>query len=656
MEYRADVDGLRAVAVLSVVLYHADLSIVSGGYVGVDVFFVISGFLITRIIVGEIAENRFSIAGFYERRIRRIFPALFATLLVTFVLCSLLLLPDDFVSLAESAVAATLFVSNIHFWSTSDYFAPASEFNPLLHTWSLAVEEQFYILHPILLMLILGYAHRWLRPLLVAGVVVSLGCCIGLTIYNPETAFYLIPSRAWELFLGALIAIGAVPAVPVRFRGIEAALGMGCIALAVLGFTDRTPFPGAAALVPCLGAASIIHAGQSGDSLTARILSLKPVVFVGLISYSLYLWHWPALVMPKYFFVSTKLPAWVVAVALMLAMLLATLSWRYIERPFRDRRRFDRTKIFYAGGATMLAAIALCGPVLVSGGFPGRFGDATLALAAASGDRDQIGPKCLSLRVDRLLVEPTCLIGQRDPAEISFLLWGDSHAEAIMPAVSKAAADAGRTGVFIGRGACPPLIGITRASGGQRYACPTFNQLVLELVRDSPSLEIVLLAARWALSSEGMRYKGEPGTTVFIVDAESNEISFPENRAAFHRGLRRTLAELHGLGRQVVLIGPVPEVGWHVPKMLAMRSYTGVERRIRPTGQEFHDRQAFALDALAALGGHYNTSFVFPHDYLCAQEPCVIESEGRPLYRDDDHLSRFGARALSGLFEPIFAR
>ena len=655
LTYRPDVDGLRAVAVLSVVFYHTDLALFSGGYVGVDVFFVISGFLITGIIVGEVADRRFSIANFYERRVRRIFPALFATLLVTFAVSTLLLLPLDFVNLAKSGVATTAFASNFYFWNTSEYFAPATEFNPLLHTWSLAVEEQFYIFHPLFLVLVLRYAQRWLAPFLAAGFVVSFGYCIWITANNPETAFYLIPSRAWELFLGSLLAIGAVPAIPTRLRSAEAALGIGFITLAVVGFTDRTAFPGSAALLPCLGSALIIHAGQSGGSLTARMLSSKPVVFVGLISYSLYLWHWPVLAIAKYFFVSTQLPRLVVVCALILSTVLAILSWRYVERPFRYRKNFDRVSIFSAGLGAMAVTLLSCTLIIVSSGFPGRLSDATLALAAASRDMDWTSRTCLKMNIDQVLVDPTCLIGKGDADDITFILWGDSHAGALMPAVSKAALDTGRSGVFIGRSACPPLLRVTRPLRGAHYECVAFNDTVLELIRANESLGTVLLAARWGLSTEGVRYQGEAGSVVFIADDQSNQIGFEENRAVFHRGLERTLSELRALGRQVVLVGPVPEVGWNVPQALAMQSHTGIQRTIRPTREAFHDRQAFVIETMATLGPAYGATIVLPHESLCSEEPCRIESGGRPLYRDDDHLSQFGARAISSLFEPILA-
>ena len=320
-DYRPDIDGLRAVAVVPVVLYHAGVPALTGGFVGVDVFFVISGYLITGIVAAGIAAGSFSIVEFYERRARRILPALFVVLAASVAAGWWLLLPEPLERFAKSLLAATLFGSNFWFLdSARDYFAPGSDFAPLLHTWSLAVEEQFYLFFPPLLWAV----ARWRRGREVRLVAwLSLASFLGAVVVvavDPPLAFYLAPLRIWELGLGALLALRPVPRLAARWqREGLGALGLAGIAVAVFGYDDLTPFPGFAALAPCLGALAIIAVG-SGGSVVNRALAIRPVVFVGLISYSLYLWHWPILAFLRVRLGEVELPSGVAAVAVLASL------------------------------------------------------------------------------------------------------------------------------------------------------------------------------------------------------------------------------------------------------------------------------------------------------------------------------------------------
>lgn len=304
LRYRPDIDGLRAVAVLAVVLFHAGISSISGGFVGVDVFFVISGFLITTIIVKEIRRGDFSLTVFYERRIRRILPAFFVVMLFSAVVAYSLLLPQDFENFGKSLVAASLSVSNLLFWRESGYFDSTAELKPLLHTWSLGVEEQFYLFFPLLLMFIARFfKQRWTLWIVLIAFSSLLLSAWGAK-HQPSATFYLLPTRAWELALGGLLAMGGVPPIHQRFwREIEALLGLGLIVWGISALTPESSFPGLNALYPCLGAALVIHAGSSGPSMVGNVLSWRPLVLIGLISYSLYLWHWPLLVFAKYYLI-----------------------------------------------------------------------------------------------------------------------------------------------------------------------------------------------------------------------------------------------------------------------------------------------------------------------------------------------------------------
>ena len=297
LAYRADIDGLRAVAVLSVVAFHLGITKTPGGFVGVDVFFVISGYLISSIVFYEIASSRFSIVNFYERRIRRIFPALFAMLAGFSVLAAVYLLPTELVNYAKSLLAATASASNFYFWQHSGYFdAPLSQ--PLLHTWSLAVEEQFYLTFPLFLVVVRKVFPDKLRTAVVALFAMSLIASAVVVARNQSAAFYMPYTRAWELLLGTLLSLGMFPRMNSWLQRNAATIaGLAMIAFSVVFYSERTLFPGLSALVPCVGSALIIGAGETGPSVVSRFLSWRPMVFIGLISYSLYLWHWPIVVL-----------------------------------------------------------------------------------------------------------------------------------------------------------------------------------------------------------------------------------------------------------------------------------------------------------------------------------------------------------------------
>jgi peptidoglycan/LPS O-acetylase OafA/YrhL len=382
--YRADIDGLRAIAVLSVVLFHARVAPFSGGYVGVDIFFVISGFLITRLIADDIEQRRFSIVHFYERRIRRIFPALYLVVLICFIPALWLLMPLDLKRFGEAAAATTVFLSNVLFWHRSGYFGESATVQPLLHTWSLAVEEQFYVVYPLFLIVVMRLMRgHGRRLLLIAGLLVaSLIASVVITRYWPSAGFYLPASRAWELLLGAMLALR--PPAPIHNRAMRELIaggGLAAILAAIFLFSPETAFPGYAALLPCLGAAALIYAGTSGRSVATSLLGAPACRFVGLISYSFYLWHWPLIVFTQYWY-DQRAPAWAVALAVLASAGLGALSWRWIEHPFRQKQTFPRRRIFMLAAVVSAFVFILGAGVSYLQGLPGRFDAATLTYAA----------------------------------------------------------------------------------------------------------------------------------------------------------------------------------------------------------------------------------------------------------------------------------
>ena len=648
--YRADIDGLRAVAIVPVVLYHAEIAPFSGGYVGVDIFFVISGYLITSFILGQIRCGDFTFRNFYLRRIRRIFPALFLMMAFAAAIGWLLLTPDDYRRLGESIFATVFFCSNILFWLQSGYFAAQPEARPLLHTWSLGVEEQFYVVFPVLLVLLSRYFPRRLIAITLALSVLSFGFNVLSVSAHPSLAFFLAPPRVWELFIGALLAMGAL-AAPSRIIWSEFAslLGVGLIGFAVFGFSKGTTFPGFAALLPTMGAAAIIWAGTGQTGRVTRLLSHPAPVLIGKISYSLYLWHFPLLAFGAYvLFGGLSLTQRLSLIAL--SIVLAFGSWIFVEQPVRRGRwLFGRARIVFATAAAALAVFGGFGLAAhLSGGFPSRIGEPGLRILASADDVDPDRNQCLKLADSTdISRRPSCKFGT--PGVVpQFALWGDLHAESLRAAFDIAAKKAQSSGIFFGTAGCIPELGFDR----QKAGCAGVNDAIVGYLDLIASIRTVILAGRWGLWAEGSPYKHEGGQGASLVDASGVAT---DNHAAFAAGLERIVAKLIATGKQVWLVGPIPEIGYDVPRTLYFDSRS-VSRRIhiRPTRQEFDDRQAFVMTLFADIAQKHNVQIVWPHKFLCDDHFCRVQQDGHPLYIDDQHLTRSAAISMSVIFDPIF--
>ena len=652
-DYRADIDGLRGIAVLSIVLFHVGIDGLGGGYVGVDIFFVISGFLITSIIVRELKDNRFTLARFYERRVRRILPALMVVLIATIIAGLVMLTPSQLEELAESTIATSLFSSNFFFFAGTGYFDGPAESKPLLHTWSLAVEEQFYILFPLLLM----YLHRRHADRYAATIAALVGAsfvaCVLMTGVDESAAFYLIPFRAWELGIGSLLALGFVPAVAGALsRALVATAGLVAILVSVFVFTPSTPFPGAAAALPTLGTAAVIHAGSSGQTFVSRALSIRPLVFIGLISYSLYLWHWPVVVYAKQFLINepTDFERHVILFAV---LLLAAASWHFVESPFRDRRRFQpQPRLFGMAGAASAVVIAGAAILALADGLPARSVASGMNDIVAADPGWQHWKNCEELGEENNEAPELCGIG--GDGEPTFLLWGDSHALALASGINLSAIDANAAGLTALRTGCQPLLGIERPG---RQTCAAFNDAVVRRLEAEPGIRTVILAARWTMAADGRRYGNEPGRDVTLADVIAPGDAAVTNAELFERGLERTLDTLQQLGKTVVLIGQIPEIGYDVPSTNYSARLTGrdVSEMIAPDIDAFEARAGEVRRVLDAQSRRRSLRYVDPARRLCNAERCAVVVDGVPLYRDDNHLSLRGNVYLQSLLAPIFA-
>lgn len=649
--WRADIDGLRAVAVLAVVLFHAQPALMPGGFTGVDIFFVISGFLITSIIVRERAEGRFSIAGFYERRIRRIFPALFTVIAASAFAGWFILAPGDYVSFARSAMAAMAFYSNFFFNRQTGYFAPAAETQPLLHTWSLGVEEQFYLVAPwgLLALLALSRALRgWIIALVFA-------LSLGLSAYGvhggANSAFYMPHTRAFELLAGAVLALGVFP--PLRGRrsaDVAALCGAVLIAISLFVLSARMPFPGLAALIPVLGAALLIHAGTHRETAVSRALSAGPAVFIGKISYSLYLWHWPLLAFAAYAFGDElTLPHKLALIAL--AILLSVASYRFVEQPARRATPLLTRKAVFAGGAAaLLICLAMSETIIRTRGLPDRLGPQVAEFARKAQTRIRLDGICGFSDIDgRKALSGACFIGDRSQDAPRFILWGDSHAATLAPRLAQSAERAAIKGYVFGGGGCPPLFGL-EAYGGHFRSCAGTARRV-EALLENPAITHVVLHARWGLYATGRPSPNETRVRIrrFVEGRDA------ANAQAFAQRLRETVKRITAAGKKVIIIGPVPELEGNLPSTMIRDMMRGRMRDYALPKTRFTRRQADVLALLAELSALQDIIVLYPHNILCGEKSCTTVLDGMPLYFDDDHLGAAGVERISGLVDKAIA-
>ena len=636
LKYRPDIDGLRAVAVLLVLVFHFDLT--GGGksgFIGVDVFFVISGFLITSIILRKLDEGNFSLGAFYINRIRRLAPPLFAMLALTLVVGYLILFPDDYVKLAWQGICSQLYVANIYYWRTINYFGYQSDRVILLHTWSLAVEEQFYLVFPVLLMCAHRFARKYLWPVLGLIAIVSFVLNIAFVAAKPEAAFYLLPTRAWELLIGSFVYwISARWFKSVALNQICGLIGVLLIVIGVLGYGEHTHFPGYFALLPCLGAACLIASGFQGGSFASRLLTVPPMVYIGRISYSIYLVHWPINIFATFWLGDRY--SWSMRFEMFgLSIVIAALLFHLVETPFREGKMLAGSRrmvsIYAAGVCASVVGFAV---IVMGHGLPQRFPANVARIADAALDKPKLDPAC---EFDPKAVAgrpPYCLLGMKSKAPEWFVM-GDSHAWAAYSALDTWLQDRGQSGIFSFRHGCMPIDGVDLYRDS---SCRAFNVALARVLAETPTVTSVFLVARWHQGDEDV-----------ISESDQKLLSKDESTALFNRQFAATLRRIHAMGKRIVIWEPVPWAKTDVPAALARQVLSGHVSDLGISRSDYTKVHEFFFSDLNENRSLIEARFS-PSEVLCHTGQCMVELGGYPLYFDGGHLttslSGFWAREL----------
>jgi peptidoglycan/LPS O-acetylase OafA/YrhL len=621
MNYRADIDGLRALAVLPVVFFHAGFDFFSGGYIGVDIFFVISGYLITIILLKDIFSGKYSLAGFYERRARRILPAYLVMMLIVTVAGYFLFLPSEFKNLAESMLSSLGFVSNIYFWKNSGYFSIQAEYSPFLHTWSLSVEEQFYIFFPIVLAMLYKVAKpKNIFTFMLVIFICSLVLSELLLSYSKSGVFYLLPTRAWELLAGSLLAMAGTRNITNnKINELVAFTGLLLILLPVFLYTKATLFPGVSAIPPVLGTLLILFTGNNNKPTFVKwLLSSRLCVAVGLVSYSLYLWHWPVFTFMKniYGHNVTDLIVWL---AIALSFALSWLSLHFVEKPYRIKRFLVKRKhMLTVGAASIVVSMLLCVFIIQQQGFPGRFNHDVIAAEAALNDSSLQRENCHVPKRNTIPYQDKCIFGDQN-VKPSYAFWGDSHSVELSDALGQHLKHKEVSGIHISYSSCPPAQGFSWSS---RPLCNIHNKETLLGLNSDDDIKIVFLIAR---------YNSYQKTDEMI------NLMF--------NGFKETIVELQNAGKKVVVIYPIPRSKGVTPLDLARNLSRSINNNdyglsIEEYYQQNIKIQPYLDDVVNATG----VPVIYPKDTLCFEGKCKFYIEGVITHFDDDHLSMSGAK------------
>ena len=666
MKYRPDIDGLRAVAVITIMFFHFGIPGFGGAFSGPEVFFVLSGYLIASRIFYQVEKGTFSFSDFYYKRIRRLFPAYLLMVLFTVAAAYIWLLPADFREFSKSFFASTVYLSNLQFYRESGYFDTASHLKPLLHTWSLSVEEQFYLFFPVTVALLAWMSRKQFFYAFLAISVVSFIAAVIVIEQDKSLVFYMFPFRIWELGLGILIATGCYTLPKFRQPWVNeglAALGLALILVPMFVYWPGMKFPGLAAVPACVGTWLIIQLDGERSTLVQRLLALKPAVIVGTLSYSLYLWHWPIYVF--YAYTDTNGVDAVEMLMLMVVILLASyLTYHYVEDPMRRGANvFVRTpKAVYlsAGGATaVLMAMALV--IFVRDGMPDRFDPKTREAIAATSLFGAMDQDCTELAQSRLEDMAYCEIGAPFEAERYTLIWGDSHSPTYRAGL-EAAAGPGVDALIVWSGGCPALFGAEVdelvASAADEAACVRRNAAVQRLVETDRRIDSVIILGRWSYYGHGTGLGVDSSNAIKVWPEGQGPDAVRDQYAVYMDLFERSVAVLKQAGVEVFVIEQPPEFPNFNARTFVLDTLTGkmsddeLADLVTIPYSLVEERQGPMMDLLARLEQEGRITLLPTHRQMCGEASCSLLSDGAPLYFDNNHLATSMVPGIAEMFDP----
>lgn len=626
LHHRREIDGLRALAVTAVIIFHFFPNALPSGYLGVDLFFVISGYLITLLISKQAIKNEFRFSSFYLKRIKRILPAMLAMLIASSIMATWILLAPDLQRYAKSQLATLSFIANIYFWRTGGYFSTSDELKPLLHMWSLGVEEQFYLLFPVILIII----FRFIGPqsLKISALLLIAICSYGINIYitnigGSNPAFFLLPTRIWQFSIGGFFAL--LPSIKSENSLRLHFLFFAGLALILINFiAPPTQIPSATLLT--IGTGFILWNKLNSSSIPLRLLITKPVELVGLCSFSLYLWHWPILVFLKYIYVD-EVPLHMLTIALLATILISYLSWKYIESPFRNGVSIKAT--LYAIIISYIVLTIYATIILALKGLPAR--DTALANSIASAIDSNY--RCPPTSYRLYGASRGCLIG--DTKDIpSLALLGNSHAQMYAPAIIESLNRHHESGLIIPLNGCLPTIDLNIST-----ECLKMAEINFQAIKKDKNLRTVIIAMTW--------YSND------LVDKSGAQVSDP-SFIYREKSIMTLIDNLSKSGKETYLVGPIAIPNFDFASVASRNIKFGNATKKSSVTRASFDRQFKPL--ISAISNQLQDRLILPHEVLCDQQDCNFTDEKGSYFSDSNHLSEYGTQKVQKLFNPIFER
>ena len=668
MTYRKDIDCLRGISVLAVILYHFKFDYFSGGYLGVDIFFVISGFLITSIILEEISLEKFSLINFYERRIRRLFPALIVVIITTSFLFEIVFLETEIKKLVVSIISTILFYANFYFQDIGSYFSPLNEQQPLLHTWSLSIEEQFYLIFPIFLVLFFKKINlAFILIILFALFSISLSQFGGNLKFSypyvenhlsffalPQFAFYFTLTRIWEILVGCLLALFLFNNKKNFENRYLVLLGYLLIVLSILFFDRNTLHPSIITLIPITGTLLVLlySSENFNESGVFVIFNNYILLKIGLISYSLYLWHQPIYqFFNQIYFIDTN--NLVKFFIIFLLLILSFFSFKFIEQPFRDKRKISQKNIFIFYILSTILIILFCLYSLYLRDFSKKYSALVYDISNFSKYYENNNFNCSTSAENYISPNNACILGNEQKTELALI--GDSHLDIISKELKKELTLLGVSAYQFSYGGCVPSLNL-KVYNDKRYICNKYFTEVLNKLKNEPNIKKIVLFSRWSFNLKGERFNNkeggiEIGNGHYFIPINSDVLVKKKIRQEeILKNIEIFIKKIKNLDKDIYIVMPTPEMGWEVPNNLAriLHYKNKIEKNTLSISKKvFDERNSEIYKFFSNLKQNYNLNLIYPNDIFCDNLKCFSHKNNIPLFFDDDHLSIEGSKLLS---------